>query len=252
MINLPALTRAAARFSGGEPFPFCVVDDFLDDALARRLSDEFPAKESFVWHDYSSPIEIKRTCNQWNVFPRETYKTFSVLNSPEFVKLMGGLFGVSPLYADYGLNGGGMHLHGRGGKLNPHLDYSLHPKTSQLRKLNLLVYLNPNWQDSWGGSLGLYERGPTDRLPGELVKIIRPMFNRAVIFDTTCQSWHGLCEPITCPEGEYRKSLAVYYLTEAPAEVDRRSKALFAPTADQAQDDDVLALIERRTQGAYV
>ena len=107
------------------------------------------------------------------------------------------------------------------------------------------MYLNPDWKESWGGALGLW-RDDNGR-PGELVKSIAPLFNRAVIFDTT-NAWHGLPEPITCPPGQYRKSLAVYYLCQPREGAVARNRALFAPTAAQAGDRDVLELIKRRSK----
>jgi Rps23 Pro-64 3,4-dihydroxylase Tpa1-like proline 4-hydroxylase len=138
-----------------------------------------------------------------------------------------------------------MHIHGSGGKLNTHLDYSIHPKLKLERRLNLIVYLNPDWQESWGGSLGLWR--DDNGKPGELVKSIAPMFNRAVVFDTT-GAWHGLPEPITCPVGQHRKSLAVYYLCDRRDGAVERNRALFAPTAEQAENREVMELIKRRSK----
>ena len=83
--------------------------------------------------------------------------------------------------------------------------------------------------------------------PGELVKAISPKFNRAVLFDTTQNSWHGLRGPVTSPDGENRKSLAVYYLCEPEENTSDRGKALFSPSEDQKNDPDVLNLIKLRS-----
>lgn len=251
MLNLPALIKSADAFRNGYPFSHCVIDGLFPRAHAMALERDFPAYESDAWHTYSNALEQKKTCNNWNAFPRETYRTLAYLNSPLFVSTIKMLFWIEAI-ADPGLNGGGLHIHGPGGRLNPHLDYSIHPKTGMQRRLNILVYLNSNWREEWGGHLGLYEQRRDARAPGRLVKEIAPLFNRAVIFDTTQDSWHGLSRPIVCPEGEYRKSLAVYYMTEAPAYAERRGKALFAPTREQESDEQVRLLIERRAQGEYV
>lgn len=87
----------------------------------------------------------------------------------------------------------------------------------------------------------------SDKAPGPLVKQITPKFNRAIVFDTTCNSWHGLPDPIDCPNGQFRKSLAVYYLTSPNESVDTRGKALFAPTESQKNDSEVLDLIAKRS-----
>jgi hypothetical protein len=95
--------------------------------------------------------------------------------------------------------------------------------------------------------LGLWEKSITKNGPGRLVKSVDPLFNRAVIFDTTQESWHGLPQPIACPESVTRNSLAVYYLCEPREGVSERGKALFAPTKEQEDDLDVLALIDKRS-----
>lgn len=247
MINIDGIKNAAVGWRDVAPFPHFVVDNFFDKHVAETLEFDVPDFDSDIWHEYGNAIEIKKVCNNWNVFPTQTYRVFSYLNSPDFVSSISNLlFGDDILFADYGLNGGGWHIHSSGGKLNTHLDYSCHPKTTKQRKLNIIVYLNSNWQNNWGGSLGLWGNN-SDQAPGPLVKEISPKFNRAVIFDTTCNSWHGLPVPISCPEGQFRKSLAVYYLTEPEENLDPRGKALFAPTDEQKYDKSVLDLIKKRS-----
>ena len=69
-----------------------------------------------------------------------------------------------------------------------------------------------------------------------------------MIFDTTQYSWHGLPEPLRCPAGVYRKSLAMYYMTNPSIDVDPRQRALFAPTENQKNDIEVKNFIEERTK----
>lgn len=245
-INVGNLQNGLANFGAEGPIDHVVIDNFFNDDVAKRLETEFPAFESDSWHKYENVIEIKKTCNNWNIFPSLTYSVFSSLNSrsflsiiEEYIPIEGGLF------SDNGLNGGGWHIHGAGGKLNTHLDYSIHPKLMLQRKLNIIIYLNSQWDSAWGGALGLWGNESSDA-PGELRKQIAPVFNRAVLFDTTQNSWHGLPEPLTCPQGQYRKSMAAYFLCTPPAVVDKRGKALFAPTEEQRDQAEVLELIKRR------
>jgi len=244
-VNWEGLARAARGFQDASPFPHIVVDDFFDLETARRLSEEFPPFEAPVWHRYDNPLEIKKTCNSWLEFPPLTYQVFAFLNSRQFVADLESHLG-GPLESDPGLNGGGWHMHRVGDVLNAHLDYSLHPKMLLQRKLNLIVYLTPEWDPAWGGALGLWDHDPLTIQPSRLARRIEPFFNRAILFDTTRNSWHGISDPITCPEGAYRRSLAVYYLTTPENGVDPRGKALFAPTASQRGDAAILALIEDR------
>ena len=245
-INKENLINSLKTFSGADPFDHCVVDNFFDLDVAKELESEFPDFHSDIWHGYDNPLEVKRLSNNWNLFPETTYKIFNYLNSDEVVSILSdGLKGIK-LFQDNGLNGGGWHIHTKGGKLNTHLDYSLHPKLKLQRKLNIIVYLNSNWQNDWGGHLGLWGN-ENDQKPGDLVKSIEPIFNRAVIFDTTQNSWHGLPIPLTCPDGESRKSIAVYYLCEPNESVDTRGKALFAPTKEQEGDESIEELIKKRS-----
>lgn len=218
------------------PFWHCVIDDFFEDPIS--LAREFPAKDDPCWFRYDNPLEVKQTCNDWHHFKPETYKAFSNLLSPGFNDMLQQLTGAE-VEPDLGLHGGGLHQHGRGGKLNVHLDYNIHPKLHLQRRLNLIVYLTPGWKPEWGGHLGLYKD------PDTLVKAVEPKFNRAIIFDTR-GSWHGLPAPLTCPQDVTRNSFAVYYLCE-PSTTDSRTRALFAPTAEQKGDADVDRLIRQRS-----
>lgn len=247
MINFAALAEAARTYQDAKPFKHFVVDGLLDFSWALALSGDFPDLDSPDWHRYQNPIENKLALSDWNKISARPYKTLSILNSPEFTALLSKLTGVSPLYADPGLNGGGLHVHGQGGKLNPHLDYSLHPKTGLQRRVNLLWYGTPGYRREWGGRLGLYGNASADA-PGPLTKVIDPVFNRAVIFDTTQNSWHGLVDPWKSEAP--RQSLAVYYLTKPAESADTRSRALFAPDEGQQGDPEVAALCERRSRAA--
>ena len=235
------------EWTESKPFNHIVIDDFLNSRISEAVVKEFPNFDSESWRMYNNAIEIKKTLNHWDELGPETYKLFFYLNSREFISQLEMLTDCD-LFADFGLNGGGLHAHKRGGKLNAHLDYSIHPKLKLERRLNLLIYVTPDWKDEWGGFLGLWEKHNQKIAPGRLIKSIAPSFNRAVIFDSTQNSWHGLPEPINCPESITRNSLAVYYLCNPRQSTIDRGKALFAPTKEQENDLEVLSLIEKRSQ----
>jgi hypothetical protein len=246
IINIPSIVRQVKKYGKSGPFDHCVIDDFFLPDVAKSLEKEFPDYNDPILFKYKNAIENKKTSNNWNIFPAFTYSIFTALNSYEFVNYIEELIpaGVK-LYSDPGLNGGGWHIHKNEGKLNTHLDYSVHPKINLQRKLNLIIYLNSEWKDDWGGDLGMWGSESKEK-PGKLARSVSPKFNRAIIFDTTQNSWHGLPEPITCPEGQYRKSIAIYYLCDVEAGTDERGKALFYPTKIQENDEQVLQLIKKR------
>jgi len=144
------------------------------------------------------------------------------------------------------LHGGGWHMHGTGGNLNPHFDYSIHPKCGLQRKLNIIMYLSQDLRPSeHKGHLGLWSHDETNNQPKELIKEVAPVFNRAIIFDTTQHSWHGMSQQLQVPKGIYRKSLAVYYLTE-PKQAESHQRAVYAPRDTQKNDKRVLKAIKLR------
>lgn len=243
--NKEALVRALSEFKGAAPFNHCVVDDFLDVDLAKMVESEFLDYNDKKWFYYKNAIEDKKALNDWNAFPSLTYKLFRELISEEFMSTLSEMLGV-PLYQDPGLHGGGWHIHGPGGNLNPHYDYSIHPKVGLQRKVNIIIYISSDLQPEHGGHLGLWAHDASQNAPGELIKEVQPKFNRAVIFDTTQNSWHGMCRPLVQPDGIYRKSLAVYYLTDPPSDADLRERALFAAREEQRGDKSVEDLIRTR------
>ena len=209
------------------PFDYWIINNFLDVDTARQASKEFidydnPTEE--IIH-YSGWIAEKKACNRWDRFPPLTYRIFSNLLSVDFVDHLSKITSISPLYPDIGLHGGGWHMHSKSGKLAVHLDYSIHPKLNLQRKLNLIVYLEEDYDPSWGGSLQLWSHDKDNKRPLNKVKEIEPIFNKAIIFDTTQKSWHGFPEPIHPPEGKMRKSFAVYYMTDITSTAEERYRA---------------------------
>lgn len=248
MINEFDYEKLGKQFQEGQPFRHVLIENFFDEETALKLSSEFPDfNDPNIWSVYKNPIENKKLTPNWDLFPKETYKIFTQLNSPEFVEKLRKLTGIENLEADYGLHGGGWHMTARGGKLNVHKDYSIHPKLGKERRINIVIYLTPDWNPEWGGGLELWSHNDENNLPKECVTKITNKFNCAALFDTAQNSWHGLPEELQCPEGVYRKSLNIYYVSEAREDAEQHDRALFAPHGEQANDPKVLELIKKRS-----
>jgi hypothetical protein len=248
MINYFDYLRFHNEFKNAEPFNHVIIDNFFDEETALKLAGEFPDyNDPKIWSVYKNAIEDKKLTPNWDLFPKTTYQAFSLMNTPDYVNKMRLLTGINNLVADYGMHGGGWHMHQRGGKLNMHKDYSIHPKLGMERRINVIIYLTPDWQEEWGGGLELWSHEPDTNLPKECVTKVHNKFNRAVLFDTTQNSWHGLPEAINCPEGVYRKSLAIYYLCEPRVDSEQHDRAFFAPHGEQMNDPIVLDLIKKRS-----
>ena len=144
------------------------------------------------------------------------------LNSKEFLNFLETLTGISSLIADPYLEGGGPHEIMTGGHLKMHVDFNVHPVTKLDRRINVLIYLNEDWRDEYGGHLDLWS---TDM--GCLKKSILPTFNRTVIFNTTEESWHGHPDPLSCPQNITRKSIAMYYYTNTNMNISSQHSTIY-------------------------
>lgn len=227
-----------------EPIDHIVIDNFLPEDFARDLSNEFGDYGDDHWHKYSNTMEEKRTCNQWNLFKPKTYTYFQLLCSEFVNNSISKKFNIQ-IEADYGLHGGGQHIHSKMGNLNPHLDYSIHPKTGAERRLNAIYYLTDDHEEGDGGHFGLWGNG-SETEPGDLVKEYAPLFNRLVMFNTSQQSWHGLSRIYKPKSNRYRKSLATYCVSSPREEALTHTRAFFAPRAEQLHDKAVLEQIHAR------
>ncbi len=221
-----------------KPFPHCVIDNFWHPDVARDILTEMSHID--FNGNYDNPFEIKQTCNIWDRFPATIYQAFIYLSTPEFVTELRQKLGIENLIADPGLHGGGIHYHPAGGKLNPHVDYSHHPKQGYRRRLNLLIYMNPHWTTGDGGELGMWTPNQiaTYQKPERLIE---PTYNRAVFFESSDQSYHGLASASKIQ----RRSMAMYYLENDNTDVIN-PKAVFVPTKDQKDDPKIVELAERR------
>jgi Rps23 Pro-64 3,4-dihydroxylase Tpa1-like proline 4-hydroxylase len=205
-LRLPAL---AARYRANTPIPHIFLQEFLDPALARTVADEFPHSHTDLWTRYKHANENKLGMAKRELFPPGLRALVDELNSATFLQWLSALTGIPDLISDPELEGGGLHQAGRGGFLNIHTDFSHHHYQKHWqRRVNLIVYLNSDWRMEWGGAIELWDANMK-----ACVAKYPPLLNHALIFSTEGHSLHGFPEPLGCPAGISRKSLALYYYT---------------------------------------
>ncbi len=196
-----------------KPFKHMVIDNFFPIELAKKCFDAFPSTENKTW-DFTndSDIEIKYRTTWESEFdiPDNIVDAVRIMNSSNFLKAMAAVFDIPKIIPDPYFTGGGLNITKPNGLLDVHVDGNYHDATGLNRRLNAILYLNPNWQEGWGGEFGLY-----DENGDKCVKQVAPLFNRLVIFDSHDKSFHGLPNPLQFPEGEERKSIILYYYTKA-------------------------------------
>jgi Rps23 Pro-64 3,4-dihydroxylase Tpa1-like proline 4-hydroxylase len=199
---------ARATYANATPFPHIIFDDFFDHEVVDGVLEEFPKPNAIRWQRFDNANEIKLASAADESFGPLTRLFLYHLNSITFLEFLSRVTGIDNLIADPRFEGGGLHQIVRGGKLGVHADFNKHSAYNLDRRLNLLLYLNKNWREEYGGHLQLWDRNMT-RCEAK----VSPIFNRVMIFSTTDFTYHGHPDPLNCPEGITRKSLALYYFT---------------------------------------
>ena len=228
-VQAPALAR---QFRENQPYPHLHLKGVLETDIAAQIAQEFPGLETDAWTRYKHQNENKLGLTKRELFPPLLGDVVDQLNSPDFVDWLSQVTGIPGLLADDTLEGGGLHQSGTGGFLNVHTDFSRHHyRKDWHRRVNLILYLNPDWLEQWGGAIELWDREvrhcvakvppvAASRFPvGSSARISFGPAMKARAMATRCcspPSYHGFPEPLRCPVGESRKSIALYYYTLDP------------------------------------
>lgn len=212
-----SLPSASPSYRSAEPFPHIVLDDVLTPAAFKDAVEVFPGIKDEFWKGYLHVNETKY-CNvypdTWAPHLQAVAKDFC---SPRFVTYLEQLTGIDNLIPDYTMDGGGLHQTLRGGHLNIHADFTTHHQhPNWARRVNILLYLNEEWHDDWGGKLELWDKDMT-ACQGK----VTPAGNRMLVFTTDVDTFHGHPDGLTCPPDVARRSLALYYFTEESTAVRR-------------------------------
>jgi Rps23 Pro-64 3,4-dihydroxylase Tpa1-like proline 4-hydroxylase/glycosyltransferase involved in cell wall biosynthesis len=225
MINFTVTEKEINEYSQAQPFPHIVIDNFLPPSLLNGVIDDFQNYNNWGWDnsDYSKDHQVKKFFSPWNndgdtTLPINTKLILNYFNSPDVISMLEKLTGIEGLIADPTLLGGGMHKIESGGKLSIHADSRKHTINGDYRRINLLIYLNKDWNKEWGGSLQLWDKDMTT-----MVQDIQPIFNRVVIFNTGADTYHGHPHPLNTPNGMSRISLALYYYTKENPDTEENS-----------------------------
>lgn len=210
--------RWREQFAQAKPFRHVVIDNFLNPAILALLIKDFPAFNPALARNENGDIGLKAVNERISALAPCYADLDALLQSSAWLAWVGQVSGIDKLRYDPDYFGGGTHDNKHGQSLDTHIDFNRHPRDNSHRRLNLIVYLNPDWQAQWGGQLELH----SDPYSGnDEITRINPILNRCVLFETTEHSWHAFNE-IRLPEEERhrtRKSIAIYlYTLEREAE----------------------------------
>jgi hypothetical protein len=212
--KLESLARDNAEaYRRGKPFSHIYFDDFLPIGAAEAALRDFPEPKQLDWAEFNRPKERKLAFDAVEKLPRSVREVLYFLNSRPMIQFLEILTGIDGVIPDPYYVGGGLHQIKPGGNLEVHVDFNRHSKFKLDRRINLLIYLNKNWKEEYGGHFELWNR---DMSAAE--QKILPIFNRCAIFSTTEFSYHGHPTPLACPPDRTRKSMATYYYSNGRPE----------------------------------
>ncbi len=219
IVNQPVLDQRVAyctRFVTAKPFRHVVIDNFLEPHFCAALLAQFPSFDEKGAINENGVVGSKSTQERVRALGGEFCRLDDLVQSAPFLKLIENITGIAGLKYDPYYFGGGTHENREGQDLDAHVDFNYHPVTRQHRRLNLIIYLNEEWRDEWGGSLQLHRDPYLDPREDDIITIT-PLLNRCVIFETNEHSWHGF-ERIQLPlerKELSRKSFALYFYTDS-------------------------------------
>ncbi len=213
----------SSAYTTATPFPHVLIDNFFPESVLEQVLEEFPSPEEISWTEFSSPAENRKlSAEDDEQMGPYTRHLLAQCNSASFLSFLEKLTGIEALIPDPYFRGGGLHQTLQGGLLGIHADFNRYKKLNLHRRINVLVYLNKNWKEEYGGHLELWETKMT-----HCVKKVSPVFNRFVAFSTTDTAYHGHPDPLLCPPDMSRKSIALYYYTVADRNVAPAHTTLF-------------------------
>ena len=239
--NAPKL---AEQFRSARPFRHVQIDHFFTPALCNELAENFPPFDESLAVNEDGIVGNKAVHEKIMHLGSSWERLDSLVQNKEFLQLISGITGIADLQYDPHYFGGGTHENRHGQGLDAHIDFNLHPVTRQHRRLNLIVYLNREWEENWGGSIQLH-KDPSLPANQDEVVTISPQFNRCVIFETNEHSWHGFPR-VNLPEEKRslsRRSFALYYYTDSRPEDEVGPEHSTIYVDERLPDDFIAGLV---------
>jgi Rps23 Pro-64 3,4-dihydroxylase Tpa1-like proline 4-hydroxylase len=211
--------KLSGQYCFAEPYPHIVLDNFLPNQLAENILQNFPSEvlrgDKFFESDYYGLHKRQIFPVNCNDYIRNL---FNFLNSSSVLQFLESLTQIKGLIPDPHFDGGGFHETSRGGKLGIHADFRINKQLHLNRRLNMIIYLNKDWEEDYGGCLEIWDKSMKNKIHS-----ILPVFNKCVIFNTDATSYHGHPDPLNTPENITRKSIALYYYTASKSVYDETS-----------------------------
>ncbi|HUQ38279.1 MAG TPA: 2OG-Fe(II) oxygenase [Aestuariivirga sp.] len=196
------------QYNSAQPYPHIEIDDFFPPEILEMCLKLFPKALDKEGMTFDRPQERLKSSFNPDYLESPLRTLFYSLNSKPFIRFLENMTGIKGLIPDPYFMGAGFHEIKNGGHLSVHADFNHHKPMDLERRINVLIYLNKDWKEEYGGQLELWDNDMT-----ACQKSVVPLFNRCVVFNTTSTSNHGNPNIVNHPQGIPRRSIALYYYT---------------------------------------
>ncbi|MBY8978134.1 2OG-Fe(II) oxygenase [Rhodobacteraceae bacterium NNCM2] len=232
----------ASAYQSAEPYNHICLDNFLPEEVVERVRADLatlPDADS----SFNRAQERLKTSYNPERLPLYTKNLFHAFNSRPFILFLEEMTGIKGLIPDPYYIGAGIHRVANGGHLDIHADFNLHGQMKLERRLNVLIYLNKDWREEYGGSFEIWDKEMTHKEASFV-----PIYNRMVCFSTGSDTFHGNPAPVNHPDGQDRLSIALYYYTATWSPERKAHSTLFKPRPGTVDKEDRLGAIRARVQ----
>ena len=194
------------EYLNNKPFSHIQLNDCWESSLLKQCSKDIYKFNNWEGEKNFFAAKEKTYSRKYKQFPESIKKVMDEINSSEFLDWLTTFTNEKELIADPNFSAGGIQSVGNGGFLKIHADPNWNPTLKLYRRLNVLVYLNENWKEEWGGHLEFWAKDMK-----RCKKKIVPTFNKTAIFTIDDFNYHGHPDPLKCPPDVRRNTIFAYF-----------------------------------------
>lgn len=192
-------------YRNGQPVPMISFDNFLPQDLFSAISQDVKHIPDHLFTEFTRNGSHMLECKNWCYTPL-LLTLVNCFNGREFIDWLESLTGQTKIIPDPHFIGAGISISHSGSCLKLHTDFNWNDELALNRCLSLILYINPEWHDDWGGNLEFYDFDYTKKLQS-----ISPASNRLIIWDYHERLLHGYPEAIRSPDHAPRIALRIFY-----------------------------------------
>ena len=201
----PATQELNNEFVGNPPYPLIALDNFLPMDIASAMEKECESIHDKHWTEFTRGGSYMKECCNLDVAPVAT-EFVNQMHSQAGMNWLIKLTGIKDLIPDPYIIGAGYSKSYAGDSLKIHTDFNWNNTIKVHRMLSLIVYLNADWKEEYGGQLQF-----NDFNNKKTIQRISPVFNRAVFWRYHKRGFHGFPDPLLCPAGKSRNSFRLFF-----------------------------------------